>query len=740
LKTACLKGRGFRPYLQTITNWLSNDKRRNSTLFYLDSLIDGKEQEKVIALLEPFVDKNDDVSSAIARILFRMETWRSDNAIKLYEKIFYKVTNLSRMDLFHLKSVCMKSPETGCRLIRHILDQVFITHVDKNQQRSFLILEDGLRELEGTIEEVFKIASSETPKQYLDIMLPWIEKVLLTNKPDKRTEMFTSDPLSYDWYGNTFRVHVAFVHSLIDGLVKIAQSEPITFRSIAARLTDMAYQTPQLLLTHVYREMPEDYSNDIYDFLMGDQRRLELGEHEQYDTRQLIRAAFPYFSGTQRNNIESLILNYLPIHKFPDMGAGVLRWTGLEQYRLLHSIPYHLLSSAGQHRLNEWQRKFQNTTISDKPVQSVFGFIGSPIDGDRVNKMSDHSWLRAMRKYEKGVEHKEFLKGGSEQLARVLSEMVKNNPKRFLEIFRKTPSDLDDSYVVAFVDGFVGATSAPADWAFEVFRRHANQQGRNIKRALSYAIEKIKNDIPDNVIATLLSWVHEPMNEDELWWSKGDNHGDVYSSYLNSDRGAAMGAVLRILSSQGTSEAIDQKWRLIEYVSNDPSAALRIGAIHELTYMSKYDRERSWKLFEKLIIGDENIIGTSYVREFLYWSMYKNFFGLKPYIEYMMQHSKPEVQEMGAQLACIAFISKEAMESQSARDAAELLADKAINGEDALRQGAAHIYSFNVAHGSESSVRSLCLEKIHHLLNDENQKVNYYRLKVDSFESRIEFD
>lgn len=706
-----------------IANWLANDKRKNGALIYLDSLIDGVEQEKVIAFLEPFADKGNDLSDGIARILFRIETWRSDNAIKLYEKIFYKVINPSRMDLFNLKSVCMKSPETGCRLIRHILEQAFISYANKNKQGFSLILVDELRELEGTIEEVFRITSSKAPKQYLDLMLPWVEKVLFANKPDNRKEQFTSDPLSYDWYGNTFRVQVAFVHSLIDALIKIAQSEPDTFRSIAARLTDMPYETPQLLLTHIYRATSEEYSNDIYDFLMNDQRRLELGDHEQYDTCQLLQAAFPYFSETQKNDLQTLILNYLPIYKFPDMGAGVLRWSGLEQYRLLHSIPYHLLSPTGQRRLNEWQRKFPDITISDKPIQGVFGFIGSPIDRERTNRMSDRSWLRAMRKYQKDVSHKEFLKGGCEQLARVLSEMIKNNPKRFYDLFQNAPSDLDDSYVLAFADGFGGAESALTDWIFEVFRRYANQEGRNIKRGLSYAIEKVKNDIPEDITAILSRWVHEPLNEDELWWSKGDNHGDVYSSYLNSDRGAAMSTLMRILNSKGTLEAIDQKWQLIEYISDDPSAALRIGAIHELTYMIKYDPERSWKLFEKIISSNENLIGTIYVREFLYWSMYKNFLGIKPYIEYMMRHSTPEVQKMGAELACIASISEKAMESQSARDAAELLANKAINGEDVLRQGAAHIYSFNIARGSESNVRSLCLEKIRYLLNDEDQKI-----------------
>ncbi|HEX2958544.1 MAG TPA: ATP-binding protein [Chitinispirillaceae bacterium] len=707
-----------------IANWLLAEKRRNITLFYLDSLIDGEEQEKVIALLEPFVDKDENITDIIARILFRMEIWRSDNAIKLYEKLFYRLTDLSRMNTLYLKSICVKSPETGCRLIRHVLDQALISYIAKNPKRYSLILEDELRHLEGTIEEVFGITSTNAPKQYLNLMLPWLEKVLMvTESSERREKRFFSDPLSYNWYENVFRVSIAFVHSLINSLTEIAKSEPDVFRPIAARLAGIPYLTPQLLLAHVYRTVSEEYSDDIYDFLVNDQRRLELGEHEQYDTRQLLLAAFPHFSIEQKNNLEKIILSYLPIYKFPNMGAGTLRWSGLEQFRLLHSIPYNLLSPAGQRRLDQWKRKFPNVTISDKPIHGEFGMVGSPIERDLANKMSDQSWLRAMRKYQKDVRHKEFLKGGSGQLAGVLAEMVKNDPKRFYNLFQKTPLDLDDSYVLAFANGFAEAVASPVEWFFEVFRRHASQNERHIRRGLAFAIEKIKNDVPDDVTAVLLQWVHGSLEEDELWWSKGDNHGDVYSSYLNSDRGAAMGALMRILSSRNTSEAIDQKWRLLTYISDDPSAALRIGAIHELTYMIRHDPERSWKLFEKLITGNENLIGTPYVREFLYWSMYKNFFGIKPYIEYMMQNLKPEVQKMGAELACIASISDVAMESQEAIDAAALLANQAMCGEEVLRQGAAHIFSFNIAKGSETNVRSLCLEKVLYLLDDESHKI-----------------
>jgi hypothetical protein len=565
------------------------------------------------------------------------------------------------------------------------------------------------------------LVSTKAPIQYIETMLPWIEKCVSVQPYCDDMQWFTSDALSFNWYDNTFHIQYAFLHSFSNALTQVARDKPETFRPIAQQLASLPYKTPQQLLTHVYRVLPDMYAEDAFNFLINDQRRFDLGEHEQYDSRQVISAIFPYLSSRQRKLLEENILQYYwPLNK--SLGLNALRWRGHEQYSLLHSIPYQLLSSEGQKRLGEWQHKFPDITISDEPITIQGGFVTSPIPNELATKMSDKSWLRAMNKYQHGRTHREFLKGGSEELSGVLSEQIKDNPERFHKLFDMVPLDVDDSYVMAFANGF--ATSKVPEWTFDVFRRYASQEGRNIQRGLSYAIQKLaKHDVPEEIIIKLFQWVYAPEEEHESWWAKGDTHGSIYESYLNSDRGAAFGTLFRIFDAKHPEYVYDDKWQLIEFASSDSSAALRLGAIQELTYMIHHNREKSWILFEKLIDGHEILLETHQVREFLHWGMYKNFLRLKPFAEQMLRNPKPEVQEMGAELVCIAAISENAMESDDALKAAKTLADEAITGQPPLRRGAASVYTFNMTQGSEQNVRILCLENVRKLVNDGDEEI-----------------
>jgi hypothetical protein len=484
-------------------------------------------------------------------------------------------------------------------------------------------------------------------------------------------------------------------------------------------LAELPYETAQQLITHVYRAVPQDYADDACTFLLTDQRRLDLGDHEQYDSRQVIRAIYPYLNDGQRAKLEAHILAYAPIRKF--LGVNGLRWRGIEQLHLLQSIPTEYLSPTGIGRLRQWERKFLNHRASQIPITSKGGAVGSPIPENAAQKMSDKSWLRAMQKYQGAVEHKEFLKGGARELSQVLGKLVKENPGRFYSLVQQVPDDVDDPYVTAFISGFA-ESDAPAEWLFDVVRRFVSQDGRDVKRSMAWNLEKrIGDNIPQDIMGLLDAYARGPAGEDEWWWSKGDSHGDVYSSYLNSDRGSAFKVLMRIFDHRSDDEALHHKWELLEFAASDNSTALRVGAIHELTYMIRHDRERAISLFERLMDGHIVLLESQHTREFLYWAFYENFLRLQPYILSMMNHESENIQEQGAQLVCIAALSTGAMESTKAQNAAQDLADRAMTGPPAWRRGAARIYSHNVTRSTDQ-----CMPNLIVLLGDTDEQVMQY--------------
>lgn len=704
---------------------------------YLATMVSiGTAQADIAKLIHPYLGRSKQWEDRIRIIFSRIRNWYATEAIELFEQSIYQSTDLDRLDILRLEMVAKADPKTGCRLVRFVFDQILEDYL-KNQEKekeelgeeyayksSLLGIFDKQDILRSTADGMLQTISQAEPKLYIETMLPWLEKILLLQPipPDKAQDYYMGDQFAYGWYAHSQHSPQIFIYSLISALTALAKTEPQIFRPIATHLAALPYQTPQLLLAHVYRAAPEIYAQDALDFLLSDERRLDLGDNRESETRQVIKAIYPSLNIDQRAKLEQYILGYAPIFKW--LGVDALRRRGIEQFRMLQSIPAKYLTPTGIQQLRQLERKFPGYKVSEEPRTAVFGTVTSPIPKEAAHKMSDKHWLQAMKKYSRGVEHRDILKGGAYQFSSgVLAERGKEDPVWLYNLLQQAPDDIDDSYATTFIN-VLAESDVPAEWFFSAVRRFALQEGRDIKRPVAWAIEKkLKNgEFPSDITQMLFDWTYTSVGEDEWWWKKGENHGDIYHSYLNSDRGAAFLTLMRLLDNEKSDDAKVNKWSLIEFAASDPSTAIRIGAIQELIYMIRDDRERALVLFEQLMHGHEILIEDRHVREFLYWAFYKNFLRVEPYITTMMNHSSEQVQEQGAQLACIAAISSGAMESPEASTVAKQLAEKALNGPPSWRRGAAHIYAHNIAR----TPMEVCKQKLITLIDDEDEQVREY--------------
>ena len=502
----------------------------------------------------------------------------------------------------------------------------------------------------------------------------------------------------------------------------LATTNPDGFSKLAAKIALSPFATYQRLLARVYSLVPDRYAEQAFTFLISDARRLHLASFDCVESRRLIHAIYPYLDIDKRHQLETHIISYDPIYK--QLGIKALKIRGLDQLYLLEAIQPEMLSASGKKRILELRHKFpKNKAVDDEPEMEG-GAVGSPIPEVIARKMSDKNWLSAMQKYSKGVSHKDFLKGGSHGLAGILTALVKESPTRFYALLQKVPDDVEDEYVTAFINGFSEITENP-EWLFNTIRRFSPQPQRNIQRAITWAVEKTSNKVPQDIIALLEGLLQAPMGDDELWWSADKNHGDAFNNFLNSDRGAAFHALMRIWSKEKSNEALRKRWALVELVANDPSTTLRAGAVFWLTSLVPYDRNRAVSIFERLVTGHDILLTLMSTRECLYWSFYQNFLRLSPYIEKIMSNEAETVQEQGAQLACIAVISSSALESPEAVEKAKNLAEVAVKGNVAWRRGAAKIFSINLSHRP----KDICESYLHSLITDTDDQV---RNHIDS--------
>jgi hypothetical protein len=296
------------------------------------------------------------------------------------------------------------------------------------------------------------------------------------------------------------------------------------------RLEALHYETPQMLVLDVYAEHPQAFSDRALSFLCGDVRRLELGE-TQCETRRLMREVAPFWSPSQCAEMERHILAHdrLPYYlRLRQRALYILQRRGVEQWGLLLALGRERLTLQGQRRLREWDDKFRGEKLPEKPITGVSGFVGPPIEDSKAQKMSDQAWLRAMAHYQGDIKHRrEFLKGGAEQLCRVLQGCVKEQPERFAKLFlEKVPLNVDAFYVRALLEG-LAESSAPSELLFDAVRRFQHHNGPDVygelPRTLADVLDKrADSGLPSDLMELMQSWVDNtpPGRVDDSYYAR----------------------------------------------------------------------------------------------------------------------------------------------------------------------------------------------------------------------------
>jgi hypothetical protein len=514
---------------------------------YLYSMVNVNQNE-IIKFLRPYKTKNDKWKARVQNITRHIRDWKSDEAIALFEERFREAPVAQLGEFYEIHEIAKTHPRAACRLIRIALDRIFDDHVstrcvDGETKLYLLHLPAALEILNGsTITEALGKVTELEPKYFLDTMFPWLERVVRF-EPPKTDEPFTfaNDALSESWYSSPYVVHHEINQGFINALTVLAGICKTDFDEFARKMETLPYCAPQRYVAHAYKNLADSMTEEALSFLISDKRRLDLGDHQQYDSRQLIKGIVPNLTSDQFGYLESAILSYEPLKKW--RGLGALRWRGLEKLYLLQCLPVERLGTEARKQLVQLERKFPGIQASEDPGTGKGGWVAPPIPDETAQKMNDRSWLLAMNKYKGNVQHKDFLKGGAHEQGAVLSRLAKENPERFFKLAMRAPLDIDEAYVCALISG-LSQSSAPPELTFNVIRRFQQSANRNVKQAVAWALQKrVDEGIPDDLIALLDAYLRDKPNEDETWWLReeemsrrngrqGDIHGGTIFQLL----------------------------------------------------------------------------------------------------------------------------------------------------------------------------------------------------------------
>jgi hypothetical protein len=674
-----------------------------SVVPYLTSIVDTDAQRAVADLVRPWLAREEPWPSRAHSLVDAVRVWRTPEAVALYEEMVAGLPMERVRHMFELDDVAEADPVAGARLVRALLDRILDAYCAEppGLDRALRGVAEAMEVLNGSAgQKALASVSTAAPAGFLDAMVPWLERAVVVDDAARARgtdHFYAADPVTTGMADEGRVVRHVLLDAYLTSLTILARADVQAFRRVAERLAALPYTTPQLVLTRVYREVGPELAADALAFVLADARRLRLGENDAYESRMLLRALAPHLTAGQFDALERFVIAATgEVRRWYDGLAG-LRWRGVDQLHLLRALPRERLSSAGRARLRELERKFPHEGTIDSPSTMRGGFVGPPIPTDACARMSDVAWLGAMAKYAGGVEHAEFLRGGATELARVLEALVQADPARFAQLAARVPDDVDDDYANAFVDG-LAKSGCPPEWVYAAVRRFASPARPGVHRRAAWALGKVvdrRGELPADLLDLLEGWIRGASREDEAFYEAQPQ--DLHHAAINTDRGVALRVLMHALANDNSDAALQRRWALAEYVTNDPSVVLRTAGLDAILYLLRADRDRAIALFEQTVREYPRLRTTHPYQEFLYYGSFGRFARLGRHVRDLMHADAPDARRRGAELVVLSALSAAGLENDEARALAAQLESEAITGLSEWRRGAAHVYAHNWA-------------------------------------------
>ena len=728
----------------------------------------------VLAHLRPYLGTSEQWDDRIAFCLSRLDQWRSDEALNILCDLFRRGCASSLGDLC-LHALAYSNPAAGCQALRAYLDRRLDALLAQERvdspttgdnpetvhQASRLDRFKWEQQLLGeyAIGEVMGAAIHTCPEAIVEHLLPWFVRASLTLAPpqddqDDRKAYYSSDVLfCWGWYDEHVASGANFARCMAEAVGRLAQANPAEFRTTAAQLTSVESLAIQHVLAHAYLSSPEVYGGDIFEYLMGDPRRLNIGEmleDSRYDSCRLYGAAFRFVDADRRIALEQLILNLTPTWES-------FRYRGITQLRFLKSVPWQLLSPTAQDRLGELERKFPDFELRP-PVGVQFVQVGPPIEAAAQAKMSDEDWLGAMREYDDstawGGPREGFLEGGVVELSRAFVEQVKADPERFYRLAQHFDETISLHYVAASISGLADA-DAPAEWVFDLVRRFASRVEGEFRRSVCRALEKrAEVGVPDDLLELMTDWaLNDPDPTEELWRAPASGGtpyygGDPFEHGINTNRGTAVWTVCHCAVKRKPPQ-VERAFHLLEQAAQDPSTAVRACVIERLGPLLGYDDHRALAVFGRALEGHDQLLQSHLVHRFLYWTYYSHFYQTRHWIEALLANPDDATRQAGARLVCLAafrypeamVLARQVAGCPSHRPKEEFKRSllvtirrlqfharrffsvprgRFLRNDAWMRQGAAQVYARNLEH---PDLEDVCRKGLLQLMNDPDDRV-----------------
>ena len=701
-----------------VESWLESGNERliNLAMHYLN-IHHRHSPDRATVLLEPYADRGGQWAVWLRNFM----QWAEHHASRRLFDLFLRLVDNGTLDeargpiavnstfwsmLYGLEK---SHPEWIPEVLAHRFRQrlAIIESAGEKPGRWELIGDDH------SVAEMAEKSSTQAPAAYVEHVLPVVleisDSALTEDDPPRRDAVWPHLIKSEHPSGE-----YACLSALAGALAALAREGAASLQDMISDLRHRDTHIANHLLLALFAGGAARYADEAVSSLCDEPWRFECGysSSPHWCAMEAIKAAFPHCTAENRERLEAVILDYVPHH---ERSADGYKWIGHAQFALLSAIPSELRSPRADARFVELTRKFGEPEGEPQAISAQW--IGSPIEENATDRMTDDQWLSAIAKYRSELptySARDEYKGGALQLAQVLATRIQQEPDRFARLSLKFPSGTNPVYLGQTL-GALKDASVESDLKLQVCRKAFEESRGDYGRAIADVLGSIEDPLPNDAVA-MLHWLATEHDDPaaELWQKDaggGRKHwnGEIDTVGINTTRGRAAIAVRDLILHDA---AFVQRFRTtLDRMIRDPSTSVLSCVAGTLRAVVFRDPALGMSFFRDMNVPDERLLATRDVCEFIRYRLRDSFVELRPVLERMLRSSEPEVCAAGARLSSLALLM-----DQSAAD----LVDQASGGGCHHRLGVAEIASANIA---ISECRRWSEEMLAELFNDDDRAV-----------------
>jgi hypothetical protein len=610
-----------------------------------------------------------------------------------------------------LRSLSKSKPEWGCELLGRYLACRTAQALARGFANPF---EDKAAVFAHFLhlEEVISSLGIKAPVAYCEHTLPVLVKIVEQNVTRDAAGLRVDGIWTLRHFGGGWDLEKVLLYGAERAIGLLASNHQEKFDGLLARFEHTEYETVAYLVSIGFIANPGRYAEAAVDFLLGPPLRFEIhySNDSYWGARLLLEAVTPHVSIESMARLQEALLKF-----YPD-----IRWTaGRAQFALLGGIVVGRRSDVVSKRLAELARKFQQEDAS-RPEGIVSGNVRSPIAPHQAKLMSNGQWLAAMAKYQKS--HREqrridFLRGGAEELARVLEREAREDPERFAALAMAFPEGTNFVYFEAVLRGVSDAreTLPLASVKVLVERCHAIE-GRPCGRWIARPLKRYAGNVLPRDLLDIVAWyaLNDPDPVDDEAFDEDDavaGRLDLINRGLNSVRGGVAGEVADLLEANiGNLEGLEHA---VESLVTDKVVAVRAMAASIVCALVSERLSVAQALFDKLVqCADDRILSTHHVHHYLLWQGSDDFEQLRPTVERMVRSTYAGVRQAGAVHTCLIAFTRSEYEGVANAIVTDV--------DEARRIGAAEVYKANL---TVERCAHQCVNALKLLFEDSSAKV-----------------